>query len=280
MPSRRTPCPRRSRSWREKAIPGQDGLAGWRRHVVQETPCLSALPCDDGDRVGDGDLGGHREGDADLVFADRGVGGIHEGDIDLGAGDIVEGLADVLRIDSLGLDRGPTPGFLKCGSGIAAGRYARGVTERDALTSSRSRSGSPSGTSVLSAGTIATSVLRAKLVRVAGSMSFCAAALSMESWSAVASTSTGAPAASCWTRASDAPKLNRTSVSGFCASKARPISLKASVRLAAADTVSSPACTMKEQAMSPTVQSHLFKKDSIASPPRPYVRPSEIYNLT
>jgi len=51
---------------------------------------------DDGDVEGGGNLGGHRENDAYLVLADRGVGRTHERGIDLGVRYIVESLAGIL----------------------------------------------------------------------------------------------------------------------------------------------------------------------------------------
>ena len=63
------------------------------------------------------------------------------------------------------------------------------------------------------------------------------AARSIVSWSALANTSTGAPWAICCSSAPDAAKLKRTVAPGVAASKPVPMSLKALVRLAAAETV-------------------------------------------
>src|SRR5450830_1532041 len=64
----------------------------------------------------------------------------------------------------------------------------------------------------------------------------------MAVWSAEANTSAGAPRTICCIRMSEAPKLLMTLTPGCCCSKALPRSLKALVRLDAAETTRSVAC--------------------------------------
>src|SRR5689334_751587 len=97
------------------------------------------------------------------------------------------------------------------------------------------------GASLLSVGTISTSELAAKSLRVDGTITFCSAALSIAFWSADANTSAGAPFTICCISTSDAPKLNSSLVPGCSFSYASPTALNALVRLAAADTTSSSA---------------------------------------
>ena len=59
----------------------------------------------------------------------------------------------------------------------------------------------------------------------------------MVSSSALANTSAGAPCVICCSSTPEAAKLKRTVVPGFAASNFAPISLKVSVRLAAAETM-------------------------------------------
>ena len=67
-------------------------------------------------------------------------------------------------------------------------------------------------------------------------IALAAAPRSIASWSAEAKTSAGAPLAICVTSTSDAAKLKLTFTPGCGASKALPMSRKALVRLAAAET--------------------------------------------
>ena len=97
------------------------------------------------------------------------------------------------------------------------------------------------GTRGASCGTTTTSALLAKATRAPGLTSCCCSAWRIVSWSALANTSTGAPLAICCSNAPEAAKLSCTRVPGFAASKPAPISLKACVRLAAAETVRSAA---------------------------------------
>jgi hypothetical protein len=113
------------------------------------------------------------------------------------------------------------------------------------LNSGFSRSAKLLGASGLSEGCTSTSALPAKLRRLPGASSFCASALSIVSWSADANTSTGAPLAICASKVSEAAKLNSSRVPGCWASKAGASSLKAWVRLAAAETVRSAACAAR-----------------------------------
>ena len=107
------------------------------------------------------------------------------------------------------------------------------------VTLAAPRSVSEWGTEVASCGTITTSELPAKFTRVPGLTSCCCSAWFIVSWSALANTSTGAPLAICCKSTPDAAKLSCTFVPGCVASNAAPMSLKALVRLAAADTVRS-----------------------------------------
>ncbi len=94
----------------------------------------------------------------------------------------------------------------------------------------------------LSAGTASTSRLRVKLCRCAATIRPRCCARSMVNSSAEANTSTGAPRSICCSSAPEAPTFSATRTSGFCAVKAAAISLKALVRLAAAETVSWIGC--------------------------------------
>ena len=88
-------------------------------------------------------------------------------------------------------------------------------------------------------GTMSTRVLLTKFFRLAGTMSPFSWAWFMVFWSAEANTSTGAPWAICWSKGPEAAKLKMTLVPGCCCSKRWPISGKALVKLAAAETVNS-----------------------------------------
>src|SRR4030095_1768773 len=96
------------------------------------------------------------------------------------------------------------------------------------------------GPDVESAGTTSTRTLRAKSRRVPGSMRPCDASASICGRPALANTSTGAPDSICFCKAPDAPKLKLTFPpvrDSYCL----PISPKASLRLTAAETVTSRA---------------------------------------
>ena len=111
------------------------------------------------------------------------------------------------------------------------------------------------------AGTMSTSVFAAKSRRVSASRSFCSRPRAIVSWSALAKTSTGAPWEICWISTPEAAKLKRTVLPGLPASKRWPISLKASVRLAAAETVSCCAPTRAGKAKPATIRQWRKKRD-------------------
>ena len=92
-------------------------------------------------------------------------------------------------------------------------------------------------TEAFAAGTISASAFRVKSLRVAGIINCFACASSMNFWLAGINTSTGAPCAICCSNAPDDAKLNVTLTDGSACSNALPISVKAFVRLAAAETI-------------------------------------------
>src|SRR5512143_2876169 len=89
------------------------------------------------------------------------------------------------------------------------------------------------------AGAASTRVLPAKITTLHASTTPFLSALSIVSMSALANTSTGAPLTICWSSVLDEPKLKTTLTPGLSASNPLPMSPKAFVRLAAADTTSS-----------------------------------------
>ena len=95
--------------------------------------------------------------------------------------------------------------------------------------------------SLLSCGTISTTWLAAKSLRLADCTTFSASALSMAVWSADANTSAGAPLTICCISTSEAPKFSTTLVSGWACSYCSASVLNALVRLAAAETTRSAA---------------------------------------
>ena len=109
------------------------------------------------------------------------------------------------------------------------------------VTAGCARSFKPAGSLAAAAGTTSTSALDTKFRRCSALTRPWACAWSMVSWSALANTSTGAPLAICCSSGPEAAKLSWTLVPVLAASKAGARSLKALVRLAAAETVRSAA---------------------------------------
>jgi len=120
-------------------MPDQEATA--HSHEAPHQRC----PYDEGDVEGGGNLGGHRENDAYVVLADRGVGRAHEGGIDLGVRYIVESLASILPAGRLGRDRRPASGPIQGAPGIAlcCGSFDRAWACRRALASEHSTRMSP-----------------------------------------------------------------------------------------------------------------------------------------